>query len=96
VSVFPALFFQDGPSSECDFDLQPAVARKYKEKVMAVHRFKVGQRVGLFPRNMQMPGAGEYKIMMLLPPTEGENQYRVKGSAEPFERVVKESDLIRR
>jgi hypothetical protein len=64
---------------------------------MAVHhKFKVGQRVGLLPRQMRMPGSGDYKIITLMPPTEGENQYRVKGTSEPFERVVKESDLIRR
>jgi len=63
---------------------------------MAIHRFKVGQKVGLLSKRMQMAGAGEYKIIMLLPPFEGENQYRVKGSAEVFERVVKENDIVRR
>ena len=43
-----------------------------------------------------MPAIGDFKITMLMPPTEGENQYRVKGSTESFERVVKESDIIRR
>ena len=63
---------------------------------MAAHKFKVGQKVSLLPGHMRMPSAGEYKILMLLPPTEGQNQYRVKGLAELFERVVKESDLERR
>ncbi len=63
---------------------------------MALHRYKVGQLVGLLRSRLQMPGAGDYKILTLLPPTEGENQYRIKGRSEPFERVVKEGDLVRR
>lgn len=63
---------------------------------MAAHRYRVGQRVGILPRALRMPALGDYKITMLMPPTEGENQYRVKGNTESFERVVKESDIIRR
>lgn len=63
---------------------------------MAAHKFKVGQRVGLLPGHMRMPGSGEYKILTLLPPTEGENQYRIKGASELFERVVKESHITKR
>ncbi len=60
---------------------------------MAAHKFKVGQRVTLIPGFGRMSGSGDYKILMLLPATEGQNQYRVKSAAETFERVVKEMDL---
>lgn len=63
---------------------------------MATHKFKVGQTVRLIPGHMRMPGGGDYKIIMLLPPTDGQNQYRVKSRSEAFERVVKETDLERR
>jgi hypothetical protein len=62
---------------------------------MAVHRFKVGQRVSIRRRHAQLDGSGDYKIIRLMPASEGENQYRVKGNAEPFERVVKESEIVR-
>ena len=38
---------------------------------------------------------GVFEIVRLLPPTEGEFQYRIKSADEPHERVVKES-LLRR
>jgi hypothetical protein len=60
---------------------------------MATHRFKVGQKVSLIPGHRRMSSSGDYKIIQLLPPAEGQFQYRVKGTAEVFERVVKESDL---
>jgi len=63
---------------------------------VAAQKFKIGQKVGLLPRNMQMQAIGDFKIVTLMPPSDGENQYRVKGMAEPFERVVKESDIVRR
>lgn len=63
---------------------------------MAEHRFKVGQQVRIIPGSMHMSGNGDYKILMLLPPAEGQNQYRVKSVTELFERVVKEGDLQRR
>lgn len=63
---------------------------------MALHKFKVGQRVGLVPSRSQIPSGGDYKITMQVPPSNGENQYRVKGTAEAFERMVRESELVRR
>lgn len=62
---------------------------------MAAHKFKVGQSV-LLRKNRTTSGlsAMRCKIVRHLPPQiDGENQYRVQGGAEGFERVVKESDL---
>ena len=58
------------------------------------HKFKVGQSVsfmsGLFGRG----GAnGIYKVTQLLPPEGDDCQYRIKNADEPYERVVKESQL---
>lgn len=60
---------------------------------MIAHKYKVGQRVHVIPGNMRMASSGEYKVLSLLPPTEGQNQYRVRSAAEVYDRVVKEIDL---
>ena len=36
---------------------------------------------------------GVFTIMQRLPPESGDNQYRIKSADEPFDRVVKESEL---
>ena len=60
---------------------------------MATHKFSVGQKVEIVPVAFAPQGVCE--IVRLLPPTEGEFQYRIKSADEPHERVVKES-LLRR
>jgi hypothetical protein len=60
------------------------------------HRFHVGQMVRLgggFP--LRIAVAGDYKVLSQLPSRDGELQYRVKSDREPYERVVKESELER-
>ena len=37
--------------------------------------------------------SGVFTIMQRLPPEGGDNQYRIKSADEPFDRVVKESEL---
>ena len=62
---------------------------------MAAHKFKVGQSV-FFKRSRSSPQAasGRYKIVRLMPPqTDGQNQYRIKGSTEAYERIAAESEL---
>ena len=65
-------------------------------KVAMKSRFKVGQSVRLnrgFPyRNA---AGGDYKVLCELPSRDGEVQYRIKSSGEPYERVVKEGELDR-
>ena len=66
------------------------------EDPVSSHKFKIGQSVyytsGPF-------GAGNatdtYKITKLLPSEGNDFQYKIKSAAEPYERVVKESQLNR-
>jgi len=63
-------------------------------KVSAKSRFKVGQSVRLnrgFP--YRSAAGGDYKVLCELPSRDGEVQYRIKSSGEPYERVVKEGEL---
>jgi hypothetical protein len=61
---------------------------------VSTHKFKIGQPVyytsGLY-------GAGNarcvYQIIQLLPLEGNDFQYKIKGAAEPHERVAKESQL---
>jgi hypothetical protein len=61
---------------------------------MATHKFRVGQKVWLVATRFDryIP-AGEYEVVRQLPKSDGEFQYRIKGSHEAHERVVKESQL---
>jgi len=61
---------------------------------MATHKFSVGQKVEIVQVRGFAPH-GVFEIVRLLPPSEGEFQYRIKSADEPHERVVKES-LLRR
>jgi hypothetical protein len=36
---------------------------------------------------------GDYEVMRRLPSRDGEFQYRIKSTGEPYERVVRESEL---
>jgi hypothetical protein len=61
---------------------------------MPGHKFTVGQSVDFSPSRLGVPASSrEYKILRLLPAENGQLQYRIKCSAENFERVAKESDL---
>ena len=61
---------------------------------MSVHNFKLGQTVRYAPgRSALAASTGDYKIVRLLPPEGGQNLYRIKGTAETFERMARESDL---
>jgi len=57
--------------------------------------FRSGQSVRLC-RSLHRSGApSEFKIVRVLPENNGEREYRVKSISEPYERVVKESELER-
>ena len=63
---------------------------------MASHKFKVGQFVNFAPPRLGMPTLGQqYEIVRLLPPDDGQFQYRIKSTGESFERMAKESQLSR-
>jgi hypothetical protein len=63
---------------------------------ISTHRYDAGQMVRFtrgFPyRNA---AAGDYEVVRRLPSRDGEFQYCIKNSGEPYERVVGESELER-
>ena len=61
-----------------------------------IHKFRIGQTVYFTAKPLgHMATNGTYQIMKLLPSDGEEHQYRIKSSAEAFERVAKESQLDR-
>ena len=61
------------------------------------HVFKVGQLVRYSPGHaISIATSREYKIVQQLPPSEGQNQYRIKSPTENFERMARECDLTRK
>ncbi|KAB2914580.1 MAG: hypothetical protein F9K29_14555 [Hyphomicrobiaceae bacterium] len=64
---------------------------------MARHKFKIGQTVTFTPPRMTYAASSrEYTIVRLLPSEGNDCQYRIKGVAEPFERIARESELTAR
>jgi hypothetical protein len=64
---------------------------------MSMHKYKVGQTVEFTPLRSGVPAsARDYKIVRLQPPEDGNPTYRIKSSAEAFERIAKEVELKRR
>lgn len=62
---------------------------------MALHKYKVGQTVQYLPSRWSMRSSqGDFRVTRLLPAERGENQYRVKCTSEPFERMVSENELL--
>lgn len=63
-------------------------------RVALRHKFQVGESVFFTAGNGTRPAAtGRYEIIRLLPTDGDDCQYRIKSSAETFERVAKESQL---
>jgi hypothetical protein len=61
---------------------------------MPSHRFQVGQVVDFKPSRMGFPAANrECTIVRRLPVEGGKQLYRIKCTAEAFERVVTEAQL---
>jgi hypothetical protein len=64
---------------------------------MPSHKFKVGETVDYKPGRMGFPAANRQCTIVRLLPIEGGNHlYRIKCSAEAFERVVREIELAAR
>jgi hypothetical protein len=60
------------------------------------HRFQIGQTVYFTSRPIgHMASNGTYRIVKQLPSEGDDYQYRIKSTAEAFERVAKESQLDR-
>lgn len=58
-------------------------------------QFRPGQTVRICRGLQRSAAAGEYKVIRELPESNGEREYRIKSLNEPYERVVKESELER-
>lgn len=59
-------------------------------------KFRPGQVVRLCRSNNRMNSTAEYKVVRSLPVERGgEIEYRVKSLLEPYERVVRESEIER-
>ncbi len=59
-------------------------------------KFKVGQMVDFVPSNRAVPAsARSYKVLRVLPNEGGEQLYRIKTIAEVYERIARESELLR-
>ena len=66
-------------------------------RVIANHKFRVGETVEFKPGRMGFPAASrECTIVRLLPIESGNRLYRIKCAAEAFERVVPEVQLEER
>ncbi len=72
----------------------PLVATPPVEEALEPHRFEVGQTVRVVSAaGMWFKNGTTFVITAALPPTAGRLQYRVRNSAEPFERVVAETQI---
>jgi hypothetical protein len=66
---------------------------------MSAHKFKIGQLVNYSPRpsvgvsRFDLPRAGVYQIVQLMPPVGDEPQYRIKSEKEGHLRAAMESEL---
>jgi hypothetical protein len=60
---------------------------------MPIYKFQIGQTVFLSSaHSLNIPG-GACTVTKKLPERDGEFEYRVRSANEPYERVVRESDL---
>jgi hypothetical protein len=60
---------------------------------MPTYKFRIGQTVFLPASLSQNIPGGAYIVTKKLPEHNGEFEYRVRGVNEPYERVVRESEL---
>jgi hypothetical protein len=74
-----------------------AVAEVHHERAFTLkHEFRVGQIVELKPSVTRRAAAGRYEITLLMPEPDVSSaspRYRIKSSAEIYQRIVPESDL---
>jgi hypothetical protein len=56
------------------------------------HRFKIGQAVE-YRASRGIYARGPYVVTAALPERDGEFEYRIRSTNEPYERTAKESEL---
>jgi hypothetical protein len=62
--------------------------------IIAAHKFKLGRAVFLQPTmGNRGTAVARYEVTKQLPTRDAEFEYRIKSSAELYERAVKESEL---
>jgi hypothetical protein len=76
-----------------DNDRSFRVIRPPAPRRTGIHLYKVGQSVHFSAANIDRGAAGIYRIVAHLPDSFGEQQYRIKSTTSPQERVVMESQL---
>ncbi len=66
-----------------------------RHPAIAVHRYARGHVVRVF-KSLARPTVadGAYTVIAQLPERDGKLQYRIKSDREPYERVVKEDELV--
>ena len=69
------------------------IIRPPAQRFSRVHLYKVGQSVHFSAANIDRGAAGIYRVVAQLPDTAGEQQYRIKSTSGPQERVAQESQL---
>lgn len=69
---------------------------RQQAETSTTHLYHAGQRVR-FSRGFPYRNAVDdgYEVLRQLPRRDGECQYRIKSSREPYERIVKESEIDR-
>ena len=60
---------------------------------MQTHKYGIGERVNFVGRGRVGGAGGEYAVVRLLPPADGQFLYRIKSTLERHERVVGEEQL---
>ena len=74
----------------------PPVQPAAPELPIVRHKYTVGETVYFTSPNFGRAAAsGTYTVIKLLPSESDDYQYRIKSSGEAFERVAKESQLVR-
>jgi hypothetical protein len=69
------------------------VIRAAAARSLGVHLYKIGQSVHFSAANIDRGAAGIYRVVAQLPDSFGEQQYRIKSTRGPQERVAQESQL---
>jgi hypothetical protein len=69
---------------------------RQQAETSTTHLYHAGQRVR-FSRGFPYRNAvdDDYEVLGQLPSRDGECQYRIKSSSEPYERIVKEGEIDR-
>lgn len=63
---------------------------------MPESKFRVGEMVDFYPSQQGVRASvRSYKILQLMPSDGGDRLYRIKTIMEAFERVARESELVR-